>query len=345
MRAGRHHQGGAREDLPVKGGARRAYGPGARRRGRGCHSKTLKIGAGTFQKRELIMTIATSTSLFKATRRIIVDASLLAPEAAHSQAGVLDFETCQNLRPPLNTVLFACSKVIGDQSQPSEIKLIALLRRANVYELHHDYDKALSDLDQAFQLGNVPPEFYALRSRIYREKGDKANAIKDLTRYMELTPNPPITDYYSIANEYFFLGDYDRAIDYYTKLINNDNPAFANFSMRARAYSLAGENAKALQDLEAAHPLDVGTFNADMARIFIRGGQLEKGMVMANEAIAHYNNYAFSYEGRGLLEEALGQKDKAIEDFRMALFVAARVRIFGAGDEAAAGLKRLGVSP
>jgi tetratricopeptide (TPR) repeat protein len=291
----------------------------------------------------LMMLTAKSNSIFKTTCFIIMIFWVLAPRLTYSQAGVMDFEACQDAHTPFNTGLFACSKVIGDQSQPSETRIIALMRRANIYEIaNHDYLKAMSDLDQAFRLGNVNPGFYALRSRIYRESGDKSNALKDLNQFIALVPNMPIQECYHIANEYLHLGDYKRAIDYYTTLINNSNPDFAYFDMRAQAYSLAGDNEKALQDLTRAHALDVGTFNAEMAHILIRGGQLERGMAMANEAIAHSNDYGYSYEGRGVLEEALGQKDKATEDFKMAISVGATS---GVGDEAAAGLKRLGGSP
>ena len=50
-------------------------------------------------------------------------------------------------------------------------------------------DEALSDYNNAIAMEPGAPDGYYGRARVYRDKGDKANAIRDLQTFLELKPN------------------------------------------------------------------------------------------------------------------------------------------------------------
>lgn len=61
--------------------------------------------------------------------------------------------------------------------------------RGDVYWRMGRLDEALADYDVAIAMEPTAPDGYFGRARVYKDKGDKANAIQDLETFLQLKPN------------------------------------------------------------------------------------------------------------------------------------------------------------
>lgn len=114
---------------------------------------------------------------------------------ASGQAQMLEFELC--IGRPFTTVIgdgdrtvFACSKIIGDQTLPAEIRAQAHVRRGAAYGSD---DRFLEALNEAVQLNPTDPELLFLRA--FARGGftlkDTKGAIADTDEGIRLNPNAP----------------------------------------------------------------------------------------------------------------------------------------------------------
>ncbi|MDF0582215.1 tetratricopeptide repeat protein [Bradyrhizobium yuanmingense] len=136
----------------------------------------------------------------------------------------------------------------------------SLLNRAHIYNQRHDYDRAIADVNQAFEAGLSDygkRVGYGERGHAYHGKGDNDRAIADFTASIQLNAN----DSFAImarGSAYFAKGDYDRAIADYTQVIALD-PEFARDysarSGRAIAYLFKGNFRRAFADVDQGQAL------------------------------------------------------------------------------------------
>jgi hypothetical protein len=61
--------------------------------------------------------------------------------------------------------------------------------RGDVYWRMGRLDEALADYDIAIAMEPTAPDGYFGRARVYKDKGDKANAVQDLETFLQLKPN------------------------------------------------------------------------------------------------------------------------------------------------------------
>jgi lipoprotein NlpI len=124
------------------------------------------------------------------------------------------------------------------------------MRRAGLYELRQDYERALADLDTAEKLAPKHAALLYLRSLLRGRKGDLDGAYADVERAIAL--DPKIADGYNTRGWIRLqrkdvegaMADFDRAL----ALEPNHLPARGN---RANALGAKGDHARALEDLEA----------------------------------------------------------------------------------------------
>ena len=100
-----------------------------------------------------------------------------------------------------------------------------------------DYDKAFADYATAIKLNPKDVDAYKARGELYESQEKYLEAIKDYQTALKLAPEKLDFDYNKIGDIYKELKDYPRALEYYTKAINQESdPKYAFADTRAAAY-------------------------------------------------------------------------------------------------------------
>jgi tetratricopeptide (TPR) repeat protein len=161
----------------------------------------------------------------------------------------------------------------------------SLLNRSQIYNQRHDYDRAIADVDQAFEggLSNYGKRVgYGERGDAYQAKGDNDRAIADYTDSLQLDANNTGA---LTARGYAYLvkGDLDRAIADYDRVIALD-PGYA-----------------------------LAYYNRSVA--YREKGDLDRVIADSSQAIALYPRYRDAYSNRGYAYQTKGDLDRAIADY------------------------------
>ena len=150
-----------------------------------------------------------------------------------------------------------CDEVINlpEKSIPREIRAAAFGIRGNAYKEKRDFDRAISDYDEAIKLNPEYAVAFNNRGIAYKEKGDLDRAISDYDEAIKL--NPEYADAFSNrGNAYREKGDFDRAISDCDKAINFDSTNAAAFNNRGNAYQEKGDLDRAISDYDKAIKID-----------------------------------------------------------------------------------------
>ncbi|WP_158284338.1 tetratricopeptide repeat protein [Bradyrhizobium sp. SUTN9-2] len=156
----------------------------------------------------------------------------------------------------------------------------SLLNRSHIYNQRHDHDRAIADVDQAFEAGlsdHGKRVGYGERGYAYQRKGDNDRAIADYTATIQLNANNSFA-LMARGNAYFAKGDFDRAIADYNRVIAVD-PEYAHdyaaYGSRAIAYLRKGDLRQAFADVDRKQALSwlaAGVFLAALIWLGCRGG-------------------------------------------------------------------------
>jgi tetratricopeptide (TPR) repeat protein len=93
--------------------------------------------------------------------------------------------------------------------------------RSIAYSQRGDYDRALSDCDQALRLNATDAEVRALRGTIYYNKGDYSKAVTEYTYAIRINPKNAQM-YFTRGNIYCQTGDYSRGRADFMKALELD---------------------------------------------------------------------------------------------------------------------------
>ena len=122
----------------------------------------------------------------------------------------------KSLPPPQR--IAACTKVIEDKKQSTDVRAEALASRGSAFDDQDKYDEAIADYDAALKLSPGDPAVLILRGNSYDAKGDKQKAIADYTAAIKINPEDA-AGYYNRATVYQELGQRERAIADYRKAL------------------------------------------------------------------------------------------------------------------------------
>lgn len=124
-------------------------------------------------------------------------------------------------------------------------------KNGNIKQAIEDYTVALKDLSYKHHINLL-----SFRADAYTKIKDYPHALADLKNLLKATPNDDNT-HRKIANLYYLSGDYKKACDEYTRVIEMDSgEAGANYVARARCYEKLGEKDLARKDLEKSKKLE-----------------------------------------------------------------------------------------
>jgi tetratricopeptide (TPR) repeat protein len=273
----------------------------------------------------------------------------------------------ENLRrPAASSAMYRRLGLKADQAEQQTLsaeRAAIFCRRGFVYSKKGDFDKAINDLNEAFQLNPRDPTAYASLAQIYDMKGDSEKALRSLTKAIEVAPKDP-TGYVYRGLFYSKRGKYDEALADLNEALRLAPENAQALMHRAIAYSRHGEFDNALDDLDGAvradpeNPeiyaargalhLDTGKFDEafqdlnhslllrpkDPVALARRGlalskrGDLEHALADLNEAIRLNPSEAMFYAWRGSVHSATNRFDKALEDFDHALQLNATEPVF-----------------
>jgi len=185
--------------------------------------------------------------------------------------------------------------------------------RARTYSKLNDFEKAMSDYNEAIQLNpNLIPA-YNHRGKIYAKKGDYNQAIAD---YSEVIPLDPNDDPYSQRIVYAI-----QAIVYYREAIRLDpNDATAYYN-RGIAYDDKGDSDQALADFNEAIRLAPNLMSSYEHRgdIYARRKDYDQAIADYNQIIQFNPNDGGIYIKRGKVYADKKDYDQAIADYNKAI--------------------------
>jgi len=146
------------------------------------------------------------------------------------------------------------------------------------------YDDAVLDYTCAIQLAPDEPAYYNGRGSTYYwlEQDREANA--DFSKVLELDPDAGYA-YNNLANLYANIGDYEQALDYYTRAVNSPSGTDEiSYNNRASIYIETGDYDLAQADIDSAL-----TINPSYPDIYLRQAWLNS---LKNQSASAATNYA-----------------------------------------------------
>jgi tetratricopeptide (TPR) repeat protein/predicted aspartyl protease len=214
----------------------------------------------------------------------------------------------------------------GNQAGAEPADAAALARRGAASAGRRDFDHALADLTRATDLDPANPEYFYQRGRVYWVKGDRASAMADFNRVLELRPDYALA-LMSRAELRIAGRDFPGAI---ADLDALDKTASKPDNIRlqmAQAYSATDSWVPAIAQYGLwiqSHGEDVQLASALNGRCWDRamlGQDLAEALVDCNKAVrlSVKGANAGILDSRGFVQLRLGDYDKAIADYDAAL--------------------------
>ncbi len=188
--------------------------------------------------------------------------------------------------------------------------------RGYYYAYVGEYDTAIEDYTHAIEIDDQDPNSFVLRGDAYLISGAYKLGLADYTKAIELGAEEANV-YASRAWAHSELGNQEEALVDYESAIVID-PEFS-YAYNGAAYLIAfndGDLQKALAYVETALELLPGDPDSLDTRAFIlyKMGDYEEALEQFSALIA--DGYTAGHYGRGLVNQALGEVEEAINDFQ-----------------------------
>ena len=145
-------------------------------------------------------------------------------------------------------------RAVSDYDQALELNpqyASAYNNRGIVYDDLRDYRKALSDFNQAIEFNPQYADAYYNRGNTYKSLQDAQRAISNYNKALALNPQHAYA-YYNRGNTYYDLKDYQRALSDYNQALELNPQDASVYNNRANAYSHLGERLKAIENWKKA---------------------------------------------------------------------------------------------
>lgn len=218
-------------------------------------------------------------------------------------------------------VISGCTAVIQSGKERAQNLAIAFHNRGNAFRIKAEYDRAIQDYDQSIKLNPNAYDSYVNRGWTYHQKGDFDRAIASHSEAIRRDPDSERA-FIGRGAAWQRKGDYDRAIKDNDEAIRINPRKASAYNIRGNDYREKLDYERALQDYNAALDLDPGDEVAFANRCYAQAltRRYELALQDCNEAMRLQpsgNWYALGR--RGLVYFLMGQNEKAIADFDMAM--------------------------
>jgi tetratricopeptide (TPR) repeat protein len=214
-----------------------------------------------------------------------------------------------------------------------------LIGRGNAWAAKGDDEKALADFEQATEAkrllnqGNADHATEAIiasnRGTVFEEQGDYDRAVEEYTKALMLNPRDAVS-YFNRGNAWSGKKDWEKAIQDYTAAIRitQRDPEF--FVNRGRAYEAANNAKKAIADFTVAIKLapNVAWHFQLRGSARLRSGDAAAAIADFDEAIRLEPKSAHNHFNRGYAWVQQSDDAKAIADYDEAIRLDASRSIF-----------------
>lgn len=190
-----------------------------------------------------------------------------------------------------------------------------------IQEDENEYENALEAFQNASQLDNTKKEYYLEMGKIYAEVfREEEEAIECYIKALEIEESDEICAL--IADQYFFLNDYEQQAIYYNKALQiNDNNIEANLFKIREMYNIKKDYANCLKYIKKVTSLGepfktVELIAGDcLVQLKDYAGAIE---VFTNMINNNLNNY-LGYSQRAKVFALLGKYEDALQDYSIAI--------------------------
>lgn len=153
-----------------------------------------------------------------------------------------------------------------------------------IYELDYDYVNAIKEYNNLEREYGATSVIHYYRSQCYNEIGDSENAIKDITKCIEMGDGK---DYYALsarADFYREAGQYENAITDFSEMIEIAPMNVYAYYKRGWCYELSGNEQKAMENYNAGIDIE-----KNYPYIYLMRGNLYAKRGMSELAEADFN--------------------------------------------------------
>jgi lipoprotein NlpI len=213
-----------------------------------------------------------------------------------------------------------CTKILRDDPRGPGDRALAYLARGDAYLAKQQYDKVISDLDEALKLGLHEAGVYARRGSARGAKGQHDLAIADFNEAIRLD-SQFARAHLDRGRSHQLRGDNEQAINDYSEAIRLGAVGANVYNFRGMAYGEKRDYDRAIADYNEAIRLDNKLSSAHGSRglALIAKGEYDQAIVDLNESIKLNPNFAGSYELRALAYVFKEDYKAAIADYSEAI--------------------------
>lgn len=191
--------------------------------------------------------------------------------------------------------------------------------RGQAYLQLRKVPEALEDFNKAIASGISTPKLFMNRGKCLVILNRPKEAIPDLAKSLTLEPKSAETYYFrAVAHEK--TDNLQGALEDYTSVLRYSPDYLEALVNRGLVHVKMAQYQEAIDDYTAAIKLNpnMELIWNNRAYAFLKKGDPGNGVADAEKAISLNRKYAKAYQTRGFLFQALGQNDKANEDFQTA---------------------------
>jgi tetratricopeptide (TPR) repeat protein len=215
------------------------------------------------------------------------------------------------------------ARAIADYNKVIEIDPMnapVYINRANAYLNKREYHLAIADYSRAIEINPKQTTAYLGRGIGYELQGEYDRAIANYNKAIEVDPSKYPQAYEHRGDAYYFKGESDRAIADYNRAIEVDPKYAAAYNKRGWVYFQKGDYDRTIAEATVALTLNPNFADAldTRSRAYLVKGDIVRALADATRAVT-IKPSAIHYEGRGEVHEARGDRERAIEDYNMAL--------------------------
>jgi len=223
-------------------------------------------------------------------------------------------------------VIAGCSAIIKAGSDSKIILADAHLNRGNVYMAKLDFERALSDYDQAIRLNANSVPAYISRGYSFLRIGERERARADLDQAVRISPkdrdNPTsAVAYFRRTNFFIEVQEFENALADIDRALAVGGGIGLALAYRAATYALMGKLDLALAEADRSTKVQPKMSGPYITRgfVYLEQGQLARAKDELDHALSLDSRNGNTFFHRARVMEAIDDARAAIADYGKAL--------------------------
>ncbi len=207
-----------------------------------------------------------------------------------------------------------------DKTKLVEPKKSDLIQKQVLAEMRELYPGEISLFDSLISTDQTKSKYYAYRALALWEADEPNTALMDAMDAVKLNPTNAMA-YNVLGLLHMELGNYEDAVDAFSKAIELDNKYAQVYLNRGRAYNLAQNNELALADLNMLVSLDTSYALGYFGRATVHNsmGNTSAAISDYSKTILLQPNFPGAYYSRAVSYKMLGEYTNAQRDYSQVL--------------------------